>query len=227
MKMNSEKLSASAFLSAILVTSSFAGLGLTGAAFATVGNATGNATAPTGNATAAPSGNTTTAAASNMSGVIASIQQDDSGNPAWITAGHWKIESDTPLLGDNSTEPHISNFTATVYMVSNADGTAFHVHEISNFVQTDVQHQGPNATTVNGTFTVTLQEEPINDVRGYIYIVGDKIEFWVDPTVTDNHFGPSAIMGIVLDPGKVWQMKSDHRGNATMTQGANSTESWY
>jgi len=160
-----------------------------------------------------------------MSGVIASIQQDGNGNPAWITAGHWKIESDTPLVGDESTEPQVSNFTATLYMVSNADGTAFHVHEISDFVQTDVQHQGPNATTVNGTFTVTLQEGPVSDVRGYIHIIGDKIEFWVDPVATDNHFGPTAIQGIVLDPEKIRQMKGDHKGNATMTQGTNSTES--
>ena len=152
-----------------------------------------------------------------MSGVIASIQQDGNGNPAWITAGHWKIESDTPLIGDNSTEPQVRNFTATLYMVSNANGTQFHTHKISNFVQTDVQHRGPNSTTVNGTFTVTLQEEPINDVRGYIHIINDKIEFWVDPVATDNHFGPTAITGIVFEPEKMRETKGDHGGNATMT----------
>lgn len=104
-------------------------------------------------------------------------------------------------------------------MVSNANGTMFHTHEISNFNQTSVQHQGANSTTVNGTFTVTLREGPVNDVRGYIHIINDKLEFWVDPVATDNHFGPTAIAGIVMHPEKAMHM-------GTMTQGANMTKSW-
>jgi hypothetical protein len=83
-------------------------------------------------------------------------------------------------------------------MVSNANGTAFQTHKISNFTQTSVTHQGMNSTTVNGTFTITLKEGPVNNVRGYIHIMNNKIEFWVDPVATHNHFGPTTITGIIL-----------------------------
>ena len=79
----------------------------------------GIAFAQTDNATM--TGTTTTTASSNpsnMMGVIASISQIQNGNPAWITAGHWNLESDVPLVGassNNQTEPHISNFSATLH----------------------------------------------------------------------------------------------------------------
>jgi hypothetical protein len=131
------------------------------------------------------------------------MQLDESGNPAWITAGHWNLESDAPLIGSgasNETEPHISNFNATLYMVKNEDGRDFHQHEISNFNQTGVTHQGANSTTVNGTFTITLQQGPVDNVNGYIHVINDKIELWVDPVASQNHFGPTTITGMVLNP---------------------------
>jgi hypothetical protein len=222
-----KKLSTTTLLSAMLAMSSLAGA----PAFASVGNDT-NATMNNSNTTAettttnatAPAGNETTAAAasnaSEMTGVIASIQQDNEGNPEWITAGNWWLESNVPLIGstDNATEPQINNFTANLTMVSNTNGTGFHPHEISNFNQTAVQHQSANSTTVAGTFTVTLEEGPVDNVIGYIHIVNDKLEFWVDPGATDNHFGPTTITGIVLEPRHM-------ADNMTMTQGANMTES--
>ena len=146
--------------------------------------------------------------ASKMMGVIASIQRDENGNPAWITAGHWNLESDSPLIGgsDVQTEPHVTNFSATLDMVSNADGTAQHTHQVSDFTQTGVLHEGPNATTVNGTFTVTLREGPVENVNGYIHIVNDKMEFYLDPAATDNHFGPTTITGIILSPERFSDM---------------------
>lgn len=156
--------------------------------------------------------------ASKMMGVIASMQLDENGNPTWITAGHWNLESDAPLIGGNQTEPQVSNFSATLYMISNTDGTAQHPHEISDFAQTSVLHEGPNATTVEGMFTITLQEGPIENVNGYIHIINDKIEFWVDPAATDNHFGPTTITGIVLSPERFGGMNGgDHEEMTTMT----------
>ena len=169
-------------------------------------------------------GTTTATTASNpskMMGVIASIQRDENGNPAWITAGHWNLESDTPLVGastNNQTEPHISNFSATLYMVKNADGRDFHQHQVSNFRQESATHEGANSTTVNGTFTITLQQGPVDNVRGYIHIVNDKIEFWVDPVATDNHFGPTTITGIVIPErfGDMMGGRGGHEGMTTM-----------
>ncbi|HEY6756725.1 MAG TPA: hypothetical protein VI037_04990 [Nitrososphaera sp.] len=172
----------------------------------------GIAFAQTDNATMTGTTTTTTTASSNpsrMMGVIASMQLDQNGNPAWITAGHWNLESDAPLVGassNNQTEPHISNFSATLYMVKNADGRDFHQHQVSNFKQESVTHEAGNSTTVNGTFTITLQQGPVDNVRGYIHIVNDKVEFWVDPTTTENHFGPTTITGVVLSPERFSEM---------------------
>ena len=165
---------------------------------------------------------TTTAASSNaskMMGVIASMQLDENGNPAWITAGHWNLESDAPLIGgSNETQPNISNFSATLYMVRNEDGRGFHQHQVSNFTQESVTHEGGNSTTVNGTFTITLQQGPVNNVRGYIHVINDKIEFWVDPVATDNHFGPTTITGMVLNPERFSEMMGNESTLTTTQQ---------
>ena len=92
-------------------------------------------------------------------------------------------------------------------MVKNADGRDFHQHQVSNFKQESVTHEGGNSTTVNGTFTITLQQGPVDNIRGYIHIVNDKVEFWVNPTTTENHFGPTTITGYLLylhDRSKTW-----------------------
>ena len=172
--------------------------------------------AQTDNATTTTGGGAETTASSNASsqmvGVIASVQLDENGNPAWITSGHWTLDSDAPLVGtgasNQTTEPHISNFNATLYMVKNSDGTDFHQHQISNFKQAAVTHQGANSTTVNGTFTITLQKGPVDNVNGYIHIINDKMELWVDPVASENHFGPTTITGMVLNPERFSGMMS-------------------
>jgi hypothetical protein len=120
--------------------------------------------------------------------------------------------------GSNQTEPQISNFNATLYMVSNADGTTQHPHQVSDFTETSVLHEGANSTTVNGTFTVTLQEGPVQNVNGYIHIINDKIEIYLDPTATENHFGSTTITGMVLSPYKDGNIKVEgHNGMTMMT----------
>jgi hypothetical protein len=148
------------------------------------------------------------------------MQLDKNGNPAWIAAGHWNLESDAPLVAtgaSNQTEPHINNFSATFYIARNADGRDFHQHEASNFSGTSVAHESANSTTVNGTFTVTLQQGPVNNVNGYIHIIKYKVESWVDPAATDNHFGPTTITGIVLSPERYASMTRAHEGMMAST----------
>jgi hypothetical protein len=196
----SKRTASTMILSATLLVAVASTVGLAATAFAQMDN---NATMTETTTPASSS-----SSASKMMGVIASIQRDENGNPAWITAGHWNLESDAPLIGssDVQTEPHVTNFSAALDMVSNADGTAQHTHQVSDFTQTGVLHEGPNATTVNGTFTVTLREGPVENVNGYIHIVNDKMEFYLDPAATDNHFGPTTITGIVLSPERFSDM---------------------
>src|SRR5215207_2582107 len=215
--MTSEKAIKSVSITAALLVTAIASIGFAGEAeqyaFGSVDDS-----AMTNDTTGATTAAETAPNASKMNGVIASIQLDENGNPAWVTSGHWNLESDAPLIGaEIETEPQVSNFSATLYMVSNADGTALHPHEVSDFAQTAVLHEGPNATTVNGTFTITLQEGPVENVNGYIHIINDKIEFWVDPAATDNHFGPTTITGIVT-PERFGGMKGGgHEEMTTMT----------
>ena len=177
----------------------------TSAAFAQTANNTTTGTTPS------------SSNASKMMGLIASIQQDENRNPAWITSGWWSLESDAPLVGPsatgNQTEPHITNFTAMIFMVKNGDGRDFHQHKISDFKQESVTHQGANSTTVNGTFTVTLQKGPVNNVRGYMHVINDKIELWVDPVATENHFGPTTITGMQLNAERLRELMT---GNEAM-----------
>jgi hypothetical protein len=75
-----------------------------------------------------------------------------------------------------------------------------HEHEISNFTQHSVSHTGDAITTFNGTFSVSMREEIVNDVPGYIQFTGDLVSIWLDPTILENHFGPTPIQGMVLPP---------------------------
>jgi hypothetical protein len=202
----------------------------------TFAQSTTNANSTAMNATTAANNTTTAATTPQLMGVIASIQLDASGRPAWITSGNWMLQSDTPLVsvttGNTTTttntttaQPHITNFHAMLFMVSNENGTAKHTHDISNFKQTGVTHQGVNSMTVNGTFTVTLMGVPVNNVQGYIHIQNDKIEFWLDPNTTQHHFGPTTITGIVLTPqefSSMMQPATMTQGNATMTMSNSS-----
>ena len=133
--------------------------------------------------------------ATMLSGEIGSIQAAHQGPFSWSTAGEWIMQLDGPLTG--RLDPRIESFNATVHMVR-LDGNILHEHEIYNFNQSSVTHLGDASTTFNGTMTLTLREGPVEDVPGYIHILGDSIAIWIDPRVVENHFGPTPIHGVVL-----------------------------
>lgn len=70
-------------------------------------------------------------------GTISSIQNDESGNPAWVLSGHWKAN----LLNNQSnvsSQGNISSSSGPTFNVSvemiTLNGTAAHTHTITNFV---------------------------------------------------------------------------------------------
>src|SRR5918999_5945523 len=107
-------------------------------------------------------------------------------------------------MSDHMTEVFQRHFSSSscCRIISNChirlDGNILHEHYIYNFNQSSVSHLGDDMTTFNGTMTVTLREGPIENVTGYIQILGDSIAIWIDPRAVDNHFGPTPIHGIVL-----------------------------
>jgi hypothetical protein len=142
-------------------------------------------------------------------GVISSIQNDESGKPAWVVTGHWK----SSLLSDNSlnasqamgntTAPFAgSPFDMQLEMVS-FDGTAGHTHTITNFVVANVSQPDNMTKVFNGTSTASMREGPVTNIPTSIKITGDKvISIWLDPSRIENHYGNTPIYGLVMDVDK-------------------------
>jgi hypothetical protein len=142
-------------------------------------------------------------------GVISSIQNDESGQPAWIVTGPWT----TTLLSDssanasqpmgNATGPFGgSPFNTQVQMVR-LDGTAGHTHTITNFVLANVSQPNNMTKVFNGTSTASMREGPVTDIPTTIRIIGDKvISIWLDPSRIENHYGNTPLYGLVMDVEK-------------------------
>ena len=143
-------------------------------------------------------------------GVISSIQNDESGQPAWIVTGPWT----TTLLSDssanasqpsgNATGPFggSSPFNTQVQMVR-LDGTAGHTHTITNFVLANVSQPNNMTKVFNGTSTASMREGPVTDIPTTIRIMGDKvISIWLDPSRIENHYGNTPLYGLVMDVEK-------------------------
>ena len=142
-------------------------------------------------------------------GVISSIQNDESGKPAWIVTGHWKsnLLSDNSLNAsqamENTTAPFAgSPFDMQVEMVG-FDSTAGHTHTITNFVVANVSQPDNMTKVFNGTSTASMREGPVTDIPTSIKISGDKvISIWLDPSRIENHYGNTPIYGLVMDVDK-------------------------
>lgn len=170
--------------------------------------ATTNATATdntTGGATA------TTTGTNKLAGIIASLQlAPDRLAPEWVTAGYWELESDMSLFGAGSegTEPTVNSFDAVVEMTRLADGMFLHTHTFSDFRQSAILHTAENTTTINGTATVVTETGPTENVPVFITLQNNLISIAVDPVLTEDHFGPTPITGIILAPEHLQQISN-------------------
>jgi hypothetical protein len=140
-------------------------------------------------------------------GTIASIQNDENGNPSWIVSGHWKgnllnnqsQSNNSSIQGNTSSSPLGSIFNTSFKMVK-LDGTANHTHTITNFVLSNMSMPNNMTRIFNGTATASLKEGPVADIPTSIRIMGDKvISIWLDPSKVNNHFGNTPIYGTVMD----------------------------
>ena len=142
-------------------------------------------------------------------GVISSVQNDESGKPAWIVAGHWT----STLLSDNSanasqamgntTAPFAGSPFDTQIQMVRLDGTAEHTHTITNFVLANMLQAGNMTKVFNGTSTASMREGPVTDIPTSIKIMGDKvISIWLDPSRIENHYGNTPIYGLVMEVDK-------------------------
>jgi hypothetical protein len=122
----------------------------------------------------------------NEFGTIASVQNGKDGKPAWVTSGIWDFKN----LNSNSP---MFNATFNMFML---DGSAAHKHTITDFKMTGNPTTNGNATTYNGTTTVSLKVGPATGVPISIKLMGDSaVSIWIDPSKTENHFGNTPIYG--------------------------------
>ncbi len=138
------------------------------------------------------------------SGTIASIQNDESGNPTWLVSGHWNgfVPSTTEDRAATNDTSQSAEFNAVFDMVMK-NGSAMHQHKIYNFTLIDDTFDSMNTpwsdngtVTINGTATVTMKDGPVHDVPVTQIVHGDVISISVDPNMTNSHFGDTPIYGI-------------------------------
>jgi hypothetical protein len=151
-------------------------------------------------------------------GTIASLQNDENGNPTWIVSGLWEGS----LSMDNKTQGGESNQTSTTANATIAtgslpnatfhskinmvmtNGSAMHDHEIYDFTLADMSMPNNSTTVYNGTATITMREGPVPDVPVSIKTMDNNaVSIWVDPTKINNHFGNTPIFGTIVKLLKV------------------------
>lgn len=134
-----------------------------------------------------------------MFGMISSIQNDESGEPAWLVTGHWMMTNDTGASNETGST-NVTDLHAGFHMVM-LDGSAAHSHEVYNFTQEGDSVTSGNVTTITGTATVTMREGPVEDVATEITISqGSVVAISFDPAQIENHFGDTPIYGLVITP---------------------------
>jgi len=146
-------------------------------------------------------------------GTIASIQNDESGNPAWIVSGHWKASISEGKAGEYGNQTSAASNTTSVmgqdmsnkvvkfassFDMVMTNGSALHEHQIYNFTLTGMSMPNNTTTIYNGTGTVTMRDGPVPDVPMSATVMdGNVISLWLDPSLIDNHFGDTPIYGTV------------------------------
>jgi hypothetical protein len=155
-------------------------------------------------------------------GTVASLQNDESGNPAWIVSGYWKgsltnatkagAYSGGNQTGNQTSASMVTNSTAAegenrqptasfkaIFDMVRTNGSAMHKHQIYNFTLTNMS-MPDNATIVyNGTTTITMKDGPVYNVPiSVTAIEGNVITIWIDPSRIDNHFGNTPIYGTIV-----------------------------
>jgi hypothetical protein len=151
-------------------------------------------------------------------GTIASLQNDENGNPTWIVSGLWKgsLSMDNKTQGSGGSQTsNTANATIATGSLPNAtfhskinmvmtNGSAMHDHEIYDFTLTDISMPNNSTTVYNGTATITMREGPVPDVPVSIKMMDNNaVSIWLDPTKINNHFGNTPIFGTIVKLLKV------------------------
>ena len=133
-------------------------------------------------------------------GTIASLQNDENGNPLWIVSGHYKgsISMNNKTQDGNATDSLPNATLNAKFSMVMTNGSAMHDHRIYNFTLTGMSMPNNSTTVFNGTATITMRQGPVPDVPLSIKAMEDNVvSIWVDPTKVQNHFGNTPIFGTI------------------------------
>jgi hypothetical protein len=149
-------------------------------------------------------------------GTIASLQNDENGNPTWIVSGIWKgslsMDNETQGMEGNQTNATsaAANATSTTgggspnatfnskFNMVMTNGSAKHDHEIYNFRIASMSNPSNTTSVFNGTATITMRQGPVENVPVSIKRIDNNvISIWADPTMINNHFGNTPIFGTI------------------------------
>jgi hypothetical protein len=133
-------------------------------------------------------------------GTIASLQNDENGNPIWIVSGLYKgslsLNNKTQDGAETGSLPN-ATLSAKFNMVM-TNGSAMHDHKIYNFTLTNMSMPNNSTTVFNGTATITMRQGPVTGVPlGIKAMDNNAVSIWVDPTKIQNHFGNTPIFGTI------------------------------
>ena len=133
-------------------------------------------------------------------GTIASLQNDENGNPIWIVSGLYKGSlSMNNKIQDGAATGSLPNATLnSKFNMVMTNGSAMHNHEIYDFTLTDMSMPNNSTTVFNGTATITMRQGPVTNVPVSIKAMDNNaVSIWVDPIKIQNHFGNTPIFGTI------------------------------
>ena len=161
-----------------------------------------------------PFGQPPSTQAGNFSfGPIASIQNDESGQPEWLVVGFWRGNllsfnetTTTAAAATNTTTQNTNGNTSSLGLaVFNADfrmimlnGSAPHNNVITNFILSNVSSNENGTSIYTGNSTISMPEGPLVGVPTTIKVSGEVISIFPDPSTVNHHFGNTPIYGAVL-----------------------------
>ena len=115
-------------------------------------------------------------------GTIASLQNDENGNPIWIVSGFYKGSlSMNNKTQDGAATGSLPNATLnSKFNMVMTNGSAMHDHRIYNFTLTDMSMPNNSTTVFNGTATITMRQGPVHDVPLSIKAMeNNAVSIWV------------------------------------------------
>jgi hypothetical protein len=151
------------------------------------------------------------AQAGNFSfGPIASIQNDETGQPAWLAVGFWRGNlpsfNETTIATTTTAESGDGNasnlaaaavFNADFRMIM-LDGSQAHTHVITNFRLSDISSNENGTTIYTGNSTISMPEAAFEDVPTTIKVTGEIISIFPEPSRVEEHYGNTPVYGAII-----------------------------